>query len=95
MDFITLYAYVMTNNKYQGQIFEYARVCLNDPVFCHGQLYNFTLSRSKNLHELKFFVNLQEKLPHNENTFTQNIVYNKFFTNIRTFKVLVMKRTLD
>jgi ATP-dependent DNA helicase PIF1 len=37
--YLVLPCYAITNNKAQGQTYNHVGVCLNTPVFSHGQLY--------------------------------------------------------
>ncbi|XP_020242987.1 uncharacterized protein LOC109821213 [Asparagus officinalis] len=64
-------AFAMTINKSQGQTLSKIGICLQTPVFSHGQLYVDVL-RATSRQSLKFLLGEQTDMPLN---YTQNIVY--------------------
>jgi ATP-dependent DNA helicase PIF1 len=76
-------AFAITINKSQGQTFEHVGICLNEPVFSHGQLY-VALSRSKVPRNIKIVIkktSLQGQSVNSNEWFTQNVVFKQVFQN--------------
>ncbi|SGZ23012.1 BQ5605_C022g09575 [Microbotryum silenes-dioicae] len=75
-------AMAMTINKSQGQSLGHVGVCLENPVFSHGQLY-VALSRASNVHGVKVLLptttSTQQNASHNV---TDNIVFRRIFDSM-------------
>ncbi|PKA52797.1 ATP-dependent DNA helicase PIF1 [Apostasia shenzhenica] len=71
-------AYAMTINKSQGQTLQHIGLCLQTPIFSHGQLY-VALSRASSVHSLKVLLSNNHDIPYG---FTRNIVYKDVLTDV-------------
>lgn len=74
-------AFAVTINKSQGQTYDTVGIHLNEPVFCHGQLY-VALSRSRNRQNIKVFMKEsanQGRLLGTDAWYTKNVVYKEVF----------------
>ncbi|PKA65602.1 ATP-dependent DNA helicase PIF1 [Apostasia shenzhenica] len=68
----------MTINKSQGQTLQHISLCLQTPIFSHGQLY-VALSRASSAHSLKVLLSNNHDIPY---SFTRNIVYKDLLTDV-------------